>query len=53
LADYADALTDKAFTPREYIEHQLEMTPEEIEARGRFFEEQFRAFNERTGSLAG
>jgi hypothetical protein len=45
LADYADALTDKVFSPREYIEHQLEMSPEEIRMRRTFFTEMFDEHN--------
>jgi hypothetical protein len=41
LADYADALTGRSHTPREYIEHQLKMSDEEKAARQVFFEELF------------
>ena len=46
LADYADLLTGKAYSPREYIEHQLNMSDEEKAARAIFFEEQFTRHNE-------
>lgn len=52
LSDYADLLSDTAFTPREYIEHQLNMTEEEKEVRKRFFEEMWAEHNKakRNGS---
>lgn len=43
LADYSDALSGKAFTPREYVEHQLHMSDEEKEQRTVFFTELFAA----------
>jgi hypothetical protein len=41
LEDYADAISKRAYTPREYLEAQLKMTPEEQRARQVFFEELF------------
>jgi hypothetical protein len=45
LRDYADELSGKSYTPREWVEHQLKMTPEEQEARQRFFNELFAQHN--------
>jgi hypothetical protein len=46
LRDYADVLSDKVYSPREYIEHQLNMTEDEKQARTVFFEEMFAKHNE-------
>ena len=47
LVDYADALSGKAYAPREYMEHQLNMSEEEQAQRRVFFEEMFRQHNEK------
>lgn len=41
LDDYADQFANKKLSPREYMEHQANMPPEEKEARERFFKEFF------------
>lgn len=41
LADYADVISGKTLTPREYVEKQLNMTPEEKKNRVTFFTELF------------
>lgn len=46
LVDYADALSGKAYAPREYMEHQLNMSEDEQRMRRVFFEEFFRQKNE-------
>jgi len=46
LSDYADLLNEKAYSPREYVEHQLNMTEEEKETRRVFFEELFAKYDE-------
>lgn len=37
LSEYRDTLADKIYSPREHIEHQLNMTEEEKDVRRRFF----------------
>lgn len=41
LHDYADQFAGKMLSPREYMDHQANMPPEEVEARSRFFHEFF------------
>lgn len=51
MADYADAISKKSYSPREYIEHTLNMSDEEKEQRTVFFEELF-AVNPPTEKVA-
>ena len=41
LSDYQDELSKRAYSPREYVEHQLTMSEEEKEQRRIFFTELF------------
>lgn len=52
LAEYGKQITDLAYKPREYLEKQLNMTPEEKKARAIFFEEFFKTHEDRESHVA-
>jgi hypothetical protein len=45
LDDYRDLITDKIYSPREYVEYQLNMSEEEKQERQRFFTDLFAQHN--------
>lgn len=47
LEDYRDWISDKVYSPREYVEHQLTMTEEEQERREMFIAKLFEEDEER------
>jgi hypothetical protein len=52
LAEYGQKISEMAYRPREYLEHQLNMSEEEKEARAIFFEEFFRSHSGRESHVA-
>ena len=52
IIEYADALSGKSYAPREYLEHQLNMSEDEKELRRRAFTEVLRKHNEKKAAKA-
>jgi len=52
LQEYGKQISDLAYKPREYLEQQLNMSDEEKAARAVFFEEFFKAHEDRESHVA-